>query len=57
MPHLQSSLALAPDDQVVLETLASAYEAMGQRQQALQWVAKAVAKGNSKSDLALDPVL
>ncbi len=57
LPHLQSSLALGGDDPGILENAAAVYELLGQRQQAIQFVAKAVAKGYPKADLALDPDL
>ncbi len=57
LTHVQSSLALAGDDPGILENAAAVYELLGQRQQAMQFVAKAVSKGYPKADLALDPDL
>ena len=49
--HLQSALALAPDDAEVLENVGEAYEDLGDRTLALQYIEKSLQKGYSFSDL------
>ena len=49
--HIQSALALAPDDAEVLENVGQAYEDLGDRAQALLNIQKCLQKGYSLSDL------
>lgn len=53
--HLQTALALRGDDQVVLENVAEAYEDLGQRHQALQYIEKALDKGYPMEDIRTNP--
>ena len=55
--HLQTALALGGDDQVVLENVAEAYEDLGNRQQALQYIEKALDKGYPMEDIRTNPAL
>lgn len=55
--RIQTALALAPDDPGVLESVAVAYEALGDRRQALIFAEKTVEKGTSLDDLKSDPDL
>jgi serine/threonine-protein kinase len=45
LPRIQSALALSPDDPNVLEAVGEAYEDLGDRAQALQYIEKSVLKG------------
>lgn len=45
LARLQTALALSPDDSVVLENVGEAYEDLGDRQQALQYVEMSLQKG------------
>jgi serine/threonine-protein kinase len=45
IPRIQSSLALSPDDPNVLEAVGEAYENLGDRAQALQYIEKSLQKG------------
>jgi serine/threonine-protein kinase len=49
--HIQSALALSPNDPNVLETVGESYEALGDRAQALQYVEKSIEKGYSLNTL------
>jgi len=53
--HLQTALALRGDDQVVLENVAEAYEDLGRRHQALQYIEKALDKGYPVEDIKTNP--
>lgn len=53
--HLQTALALRGDDQVVLENVAEAYEDLGRRRQALQYIEKALDKGYPEEDIRTNP--
>jgi len=44
IPRIQSALALAPDDPNVLENAGQAYEDLGDRAQALQYIERACKK-------------
>ncbi|ABF39609.1 serine/threonine protein kinase with TPR repeats [Candidatus Koribacter versatilis Ellin345] len=57
MGHLQTALALAPDDPDILADAASAYELMGNRAKALAAAHKALDKGFSLDKLKNDHVL
>jgi len=43
--RIQSALALSPDDTTVLEAVGQAYEDLGDRAQALQYIEKSIQKG------------
>jgi serine/threonine-protein kinase len=45
--RVQTSLALAPDDPDVLDNIGEAYEALGDRANAIQYIKKSLAKGYS----------
>jgi serine/threonine-protein kinase len=53
----QTSLALAPDDPNVLSNVGEAYEYMGDRAQALEYVEKAIGKGYAAESITDDPGL
>lgn len=55
VPRLQAALVLAPDDPVVLVGAGEAYDMLGDRRQAIEFVAKAVQKGYPLDDLQHDP--
>jgi len=57
IPRIQSSLALSPDDPNVLENAGEAYEHLGDRAQALQYIEKSLQKGYALGDLKNDPDL
>jgi eukaryotic-like serine/threonine-protein kinase len=56
IPRIQSALVLSPDDPNVLEAVGEAYEDLGDRAQALQYIEKSLQKGYSLGALknALD---
>ncbi|HEX5234930.1 MAG TPA: protein kinase [Silvibacterium sp.] len=54
---IETSLALAPADPSVLANVGEAYELLRQREQALKYVEKAIAKGYALDDLTSDPDL
>jgi tetratricopeptide (TPR) repeat protein len=49
--RIQSALALSPDDPNVLEAVGEAYEDLGDRAQALQYIEKSLQKGYPPADL------
>jgi serine/threonine-protein kinase len=51
IPRIQSALALSPDDPNVLENIGEAYEALGDRAQALLYIEKSLQKGFALSAL------
>jgi eukaryotic-like serine/threonine-protein kinase len=55
--HLQTALALRGDDRVVLENVAEAYENLGRRRQALDYIQKALDKGYPVEDIRANPAL
>jgi eukaryotic-like serine/threonine-protein kinase len=55
--HIQTALALAPDDPRVLANVAAAYEVLGETPAALRNIEKALAKGFPLDDLKADPIL
>jgi eukaryotic-like serine/threonine-protein kinase len=55
--NIQTALALAQDNPVVLSNVADAYELLGSRPQAIAYLSKAMKKGMSESDLRADPYL
>ena len=55
--HLQTALALRGDDRDVLENVAEAYENLGRRRQALQYIEKALDKGYPVKDIRTNPAL
>jgi serine/threonine-protein kinase len=55
--RIQSALALLPDDPTVLESVGEAYEDLGDRTQALQYIEKSVQKGYALADLKNVPDL
>jgi eukaryotic-like serine/threonine-protein kinase len=57
LSHIQSALALAPDDGEVLENVGEAYENLGDRSQALHYIEKSLQKGYSLTDLKVNPDL
>jgi serine/threonine protein kinase/tetratricopeptide (TPR) repeat protein len=56
-PRIQSALALSPDDPNVLENVGEAYEDLGDRDQALQYIEKSLQKGYAFADLKNVPDL
>jgi len=57
IPRLQSALALSPDDASVLQGVGQAYEDLGDRAQALQYIEKSLQKGYDLADLKKVPDL
>jgi len=57
MAHIKTSIALAPDDANVLSNVGEAYESLGDRTQALQFVHKSLAKGYALEDIRNAPGL
>ena len=57
LPHLQSALALSPDDAEVLEDVGEAYEDIGDRDQAIKYLEKSLQKGYNFADLKSIPDL
>jgi eukaryotic-like serine/threonine-protein kinase len=57
IPRIQSALALAPDDPGVLEGVGQAYEDLGDRSQALEYIEKSLQKGYALADLKNIPDL
>ncbi|MGB8014010.1 MAG: protein kinase [Terriglobales bacterium] len=57
VPRIQSALALSPDDPNVLENAGEAYEDLGDRAQALQYIEKSLQKGFALADLKNAPDL
>jgi eukaryotic-like serine/threonine-protein kinase len=55
--RIQSSLALSPDDPNILENAGEAYEDLGDRGQALQYIEKSLQKGYALGDLKSIPAL
>jgi serine/threonine-protein kinase len=55
--RVESALALSPDDANVLEAVGEAYEDLGDRTQALQYIEKSVQKGYALADLEAIPDL
>jgi serine/threonine-protein kinase len=55
--HIQSALALAPEDANVLDNVGEAYEELGDRKQALQYIEKSIQKGYSLEALKNTPNL
>jgi serine/threonine protein kinase/tetratricopeptide (TPR) repeat protein len=53
--RIQTALALAPDDAGVLSSVASAYELMGKRDQAIMEMRKAIEKGFALDQVKVDP--
>ena len=53
----QSALALSPDDPDVLETVGEAYEKLGDRPHAIQYITKGLQKGYSLATLKNEPGL
>ena len=51
MEHIRTSLALAPDDPNVLANVGEAYEFLGDRDHALQFIEKSIAKGYALEDI------
>jgi tetratricopeptide (TPR) repeat protein len=57
LARVQTSLALAPDDPDVLETLGETYETLGDRAHAIQSIEKSLQKGYSLESLRNTPTL
>jgi len=57
LARVQTSLALAPDDPDVLENVGEAYETLGERKQALEYVERSLQKGYSLESLKDAPDL
>jgi serine/threonine-protein kinase len=57
LSHAQSALALSPDDPDVLETVGEAYEKLGDRAHAIQYITKGLQKGYSIATLKNEPGL
>jgi serine/threonine protein kinase/tetratricopeptide (TPR) repeat protein len=57
LARVQTALALAPDNSDVLENVAAAYEVLGDRQRAIEYLEKGVQNGSSLAALKDDPVV
>ena len=57
LTRIRTSLALAPDDPNVLSNVGEAYEFMGDREQALRYIEKSIAKGYALEDIRNTPGL
>ena len=57
IPRIQSALALSPDDASVLAAAGEAYEDLGDRAQALQYIEKSLQKGHALASLKNIPDL
>jgi serine/threonine protein kinase/tetratricopeptide (TPR) repeat protein len=57
LPHLQTALLLAPDNSVVLENVGEAYEELGDRVHALQYIQMGLQKGYGLAGLKSNPGL
>lgn len=57
MVHLNSALALSPDDPFVLDDVAETYEELGDRIQAIRYMEKALDKGYPPGYLSSDPAM
>jgi serine/threonine-protein kinase len=57
LTHMQTALALSPDDSDVLENVGEAYEVLGDRAHALEYIHKSLQKGYSLETLRSDPYL
>lgn len=55
--RIQSALALSPEDSGVLASIGEAYEDLGDRAQALQYIEKSILKGYALDTLKSDPDL
>jgi eukaryotic-like serine/threonine-protein kinase len=55
--HLEAAVALAPKDGVPMADTAEAYEVTGDRPNALAWLHKALAAGETAENIQNDPVL
>lgn len=55
--RIRTSLALAPDDPNVLSNVGEAFELMGDREKALNYIEKAIGKGYALDDIANEPEL
>jgi tetratricopeptide (TPR) repeat protein len=55
--RIQTALALAPDDPNVLSNVGEAYELMGNRRQALEYIHKSLQKGYPLDQITNDPSL
>jgi eukaryotic-like serine/threonine-protein kinase len=57
IPHIQSALTLSPDDANVLENAGEAYENLGDRAQAIQYIERSLQKGYDLAALKSTPDL
>lgn len=57
MSKIQTSIALAGDDPNVLSNIGEAYEFLGNREQALKYIEKAISKGYGVEEIVEDPSL
>ncbi len=55
--NIKTALDLAPDNTLVLFIAGTAYEQMGDREEALHWIEKAIEHGHSKSEIMNQPDL
>ena len=57
LAHIQTSLALAPEDPDVLENVGETYEALGDRSHAIEYIERSLQKGYSLESLRGTPAL
>src|SRR6266705_3332822 len=55
MTRIQTALALSPDDPAILSDVATSFEYLGDRRQAIQYAQRAIQKGYPFAQLANDP--
>ena len=55
--HMRTALALAPDDPNVLSNVGEAYEFLGDRAHAIEYIQKSIAKGYALEDIRNTPAL
>ncbi|NBC26664.1 MAG: protein kinase [Bacteroidetes bacterium] len=55
--NIETALELAPDNTLVMFIAGTAYEQMGDREEALHWIEKAIEHGHSKSEIMNQPDL
>jgi len=54
---LDQSLQISPDDAQIMFHTGTTYEQLGEREQAIDWIVKAIENGYSKSEIEHQPEL
>lgn len=55
--YLQQSLEISPDDTYVMYSAGTTFEQLGEREEAIKWLKKAIENGYSKSEILRQPEL